>query len=76
MRQKTVDPYTHTSAKKVPGPGQYAILPGISARGQYPISKYRNSCTRFINSSSSRFTKAERARAPGPGNYSREKQSM
>lgn len=68
---------TFTSARKVPGPGQYTILPGISAKGQYPISKYRNSLTRLINPAcSARFPKRGKARAPGPGNYSREKQSM
>ena len=53
------------------------MLPGISKNGDYPISKYRNSCTRLINPSCSvRFKKRGKPRAPGPGNYSREKQSM
>ena len=47
---------SYTSALKVPGPGQYSILPGISKKGNYPISKYKSSCTRIINPpSSSRF---------------------
>ena len=50
------------------------MLPGISPHGKYPISKYRNSCTRLINPSCSvRFKKRGKPRAPGPGNYSREK---
>jgi hypothetical protein len=56
MRKKTLNPYSYTSALKVPGPGQYSILPGISKKGNYPISKYKSSCTRVINPpSSSRF---------------------
>jgi len=59
---------------KVPGPGQYSILPGISKKGNYPISKYKSSCTRVINPpSSSRFALKAKPRAPGPGIYSHAK---
>ena len=68
---------TFTTALKVPGPGQYQHLPGITPNGVYPLSKFRNSCTRLINPQcSTRFPKRRKPRAPGPGNYSREKQSM
>ena len=86
MRKKTLNPCminydvlftlldTFTTALKVPGPGQYQHLPGITPNGVYPLSKFRNSCTRLINPQcSTRFPKRRKARAPGPGNYSREK---
>ena len=49
MRLRTADPQANTTNKAAPGPGQYAIMPAINARGTFLYSKYRNSAATLFN---------------------------
>jgi hypothetical protein len=49
MRVKTADCTTHTTAKIVPGPGNYPIMPSINPKGHYMFSKYKNSAATLFN---------------------------
>jgi len=58
-----------TSPKFVPGPGTYPIVEGVSPKGTYPVSKFKNSgATLFSPPRSKRFADLKSAN-PGPGTY-------
>ena len=80
MRPKTTN-IEQLNFSKVPGPGSYEVLPGISPRGNHFFSKFVSSCaTTFNPPRSKRFCElcmtsylyilAKEARLnPGPGHY-------
>lgn len=60
----------------VPGPGTYQSVQAITEKGNYPISKFRNSGACIINPNGSRFVDDYTTLAPGPGQYSLAKTSI
>jgi hypothetical protein len=66
--------------KENPGPGRYNPPPAITPKGNYFLSKYRNSCTTIISPSSNVRFKTYRSKffdlnvieslSPGPTDYS------
>lgn len=70
MRAKTLNPYSYTTAKEVPGPGQYKMISGVSPDGKQYWSKYKSSrCRKISNSKISRSLPVNLS-VPGPGVYS------
>lgn len=49
MRTRTADASGQTTARIVPGPGNYPIVPCISPKGNFMFSKYRNSAATLFN---------------------------
>ena len=49
MRVRTPSIETNVTQKLVPGPGNYDIIPGISPKGQFSYSKYKNSAATLFN---------------------------
>merc|ERR1712100_714556 len=43
IRAKTHNPYSYTTAREVPGPGQYNMISGVSTDGKQYWSKYKSS---------------------------------
>lgn len=61
---------------KIPGPGKCTFLPnldpvtfGMSEKGQYFLSKYKNSCTRGFSGLTARSKVTPDNKIPGPGFY-------
>jgi hypothetical protein len=69
MRSKG-DDTTLILNKFTPGPGAYTSLPALTAKGEYPISKFRNSGACTFNPKSNRFSLQYGNPNPGPGHYS------
>jgi hypothetical protein len=65
IRMRTKD--NHSSALQVPGPGTYRTINGINEKGNYFVSKFKNSCASVI-SPSSNVEKKDNLN-PGPGHY-------
>ena len=66
MRAKTgVDPLIFNAY--VPGPGSYTVLPALTPKGVYNVSKFKNSGACIINPKTKRFPDTYSNFVPGPG---------
>lgn len=70
MRAKTLNPYSYTTARDVPGPGQYNIVSGVSMDGRQYWSKYKSSKCRKISASKITRFQPLNLDVPGPTAYS------
>jgi hypothetical protein len=74
MRPKTVNMQFKTTAMFTPGPGQYQVPQSVNEKGNYFVSKYKNSSATVINPARSvRFKEipgiSVSKQNPGPANY-------
>jgi len=70
MRAKTLNPYSYTTQRSVPGPGQYEAISGVTSDGKQYWSKYKSSrCRKISPSKIDRFQLSGKG-IPGPGIYS------
>lgn len=63
-------PETMTTSRLVPGPGAYPQFSTLSPKGEYFVSKFKNSgASSFAPPKSARFSQDKEGQLPGPGAY-------